>query len=196
LKSKILPKYISGNEADEVLVEGMRNGNEKAFEILYERHASPLFQFFLLKIGNREKAEDFLQNLFITLIEKSDSYNSEKRFLAWFYSIAHNMCKNYYRDNQRLTAKKEGYKQHQTSSSFEYNVDHLDYSFFSEQLNKSLASLNSDEQTSFILRFKYQFSIKEISEVLKCKEGTTKSRIFYTLKKLSSQLKQFNPYTT
>ncbi len=54
-------------KSDEVLVELMLAGKAEAFELLYDRYSTPLFQFFYAKLNDREKAEDFLQNLFMKL---------------------------------------------------------------------------------------------------------------------------------
>ena len=45
----------------------------------------------------------------------------------------------------------------------------------------------------FLLRYQQELSIKEIAAILGCPEGTVKSRIFYTLKKLSEKLQYFKP---
>ena len=94
----------------------------------------------------------------------------------------------------RRAVKDDNYDMENLVYPNDFNEAKIDSSIFSSQLNLALNKLSQDHQTSFILRFKHQFSIKEISAVLACSEGTTKSRIFYTLKKLSTELKQFNPY--
>jgi len=50
---------------------------------------------------------------------------------------------------------------------------------------------DENQCSTFILRFQENLSIKEISQILDCSEGTTKSRLFYVTQKLSSKLKQF-----
>lgn len=181
-------------KSDEVLVEQMLAGKAEAFELLYDRYSTPLFQFFYAKLNDREKAEDFLQNLFMKLLEKGHTFNGKKKFSSWFYTIAHNQCKNEYRNMSRRAVKDDNYDMENLVYPNDFNEAKIDSSIFSSQLNLALNKLSQDHQTSFILRFKHQFSIKEISAVLACSEGTTKSRIFYTLKKLSTELKQFNPY--
>ena len=53
--------------------------------------------------------------------------------------------------------------------------------------------LSENHKKTFILRFKHDLSIKDIAEILETSEGTVKSRIFYTLKKLGKNLKEFSP---
>ena len=173
----------------------MNLGNQGAFEELYERYSKPILQFFYSKLGNKEKAEDFLQNIFMKLIQSGKTFDASKKFSAWFYTIAHNQCKNEYRNLSRKAVQDDNFDLNSLVNHWDTSSERMDSSVFSEKLTLALENLGTDHQSTFILRFKHQFSIKEISTVLECSEGTTKSRIFYTLKKLASELKQFNPYS-
>ena len=50
---------------------------------------------------------------------------------------------------------------------------------------------NDNPLEEFVLRYREGFSIREISEVLECSEGTVKSRLFYTCRKLAKKLHEF-----
>ena len=180
--------------SDEKLVVLLNEGDEEAFEIIYDRYAKPLFGFFLMKLKSKEKAEDFLQNLFVKLIEKGNQFDHHKVFRTWFYTMAHNQCKNEYRSRSRSKIEYDSTEVNRLVNNWESSSERIDSSIFSEHLTLALNRLSDNHQSSFILRFKYSFSIKEISEVLDCSEGTTKSRLFYALKLLAQDLKEFNPY--
>jgi RNA polymerase sigma-70 factor (ECF subfamily) len=60
-------------------------------------------------------------------------------------------------------------------------------------LKEELEQMSESHRTTFILRFKHDLSLKEIAEITNTNEGTIKSRIFYALKKLSENLKEFKP---
>ena len=68
-----------------------------------------------------------------------------------------------------------------------------DKKIFHKRLNQELDQLSVSHKKVFIMRMKHNLSIKEIAEIMETSEGTIKSRIFYTLKKLSENLKEFNP---
>lgn len=179
---------------DEKLVVLLNKGDEEAFEILYDRYAKPLLNFFFMKLRSKEKAEDFLQNLFVKLIEKGSQFDEQKVFRIWFYTLAHNQCKNEYRSLSRSKVEYNNIEDNSLVNNWESSSERIDSSIFSEHLNLALNKLNDDQKSSFLLRFKHNFSMKEISEVLECSEGTTKSRLFYALKQLAKELKEFNPY--
>src|SRR5690606_3276565 len=84
----------------------MANGKEKAFNEIYNRYSKPLFLFFYRRLyQENNKAQDFLQDLFLKLIEKAATFDSSKKFSTWIYTIAYNMCKNEYRAHAQKEAK-------------------------------------------------------------------------------------------
>jgi len=73
-------------------------------------------------------------------------------------------------------------------------TNNLDQQIFNEALFKELDKMDYLKKETFVLRYMDDLSIKEISNVMDCSEGTVKSRLFYTLKKLSPKLSAFNPF--
>ena len=103
------------------------------------------------------------------------------------------MCKNEYRKNEiRKNASAELYKEEVKIDTNTYD-NNYDKQFFQKRLNQELEQLSDTHKKVFIMRMKHNLSVKEIAEIMETNEGTIKSRIFYTLKKLSSNLKEFNP---
>ena len=179
---------------DEVLMQGISSGDTAAFSELYGRYKNKLHYYFYKMLGgDKEKAQDFLQDLFMKLVEKPDSFDSSRKFSTWIYSIAHNMCKNEYRKLEvRKIMERDDTSESQSKSSNEMSNDKwTDIQRFNFELQHQLDKLDEDKKTTFILRFKEGLSIKEISESMSCSEGTVKSRIFYTNKFLSSKLNHF-----
>ncbi len=184
------------SKSDEELMVFINKGKEKAFNEIYLRYSRKLFLFFYQKLyQDNNRAEDFLQDLFLKIIEKAELFDHTKNFSSWIYSIAYNMCKNEYRNNARKKEKTlelniEEFKNDTTSSIVINNED--DFLLFKKNLNNELEKLDDKHSVTFTLRHQDNMSIKEISEIIGCSEGTVKSRLFYATKKLSIKLKQFN----
>lgn len=187
------PSYES--ESDEQLMTRVVRSDSRAFETLYDRHNSALLRYFHRMLWkDTEKAEDFVQDFFMKIIKAPDSFDSKRKFTTWMYSVAHNMCKNEYRrmeirkpaDFEKAAAVAEGDHGDQFGKR-------IDRKAFMKRLSGELEQLDENHRTTFVLRYEENFSIKEISEVLDCSEGTVKSRLFYTLRKLSSKLQEFSP---
>lgn len=179
---------------DEQLMEFIQRGDAAAFDELYQRYSQRLLYYFYRMFGGDEdKAQDFLQDLFLKIIEKPSQFVSKQRFHNWIFAVAHNMCKNEYR---RLSVRQIVGNTTSLDSVADGKDDNfierqLDQQIFESQMLKELKGLNPDYQTTFLLRFQENRSIKEISEILACSEGTIKSRLFHTTKKLMEQLKEF-----
>lgn len=179
-------------------MESIQRGDSSAFDELYQRYSQRLLYYFYRMFGgDEEKAQDFLQDLFLKIIEKPEQFISKHKFTSWIFTVAHNMCKNEYR---RLDVRKNAENEvnlYSMSSGFEssYNEieQNIDQKIFEDHLLKELMKMNPDYQTTFLLRFQENLSIKEISEVLECSIGTIKSRLFHTTRKLMNRLKEFNP---
>jgi RNA polymerase sigma-70 factor (ECF subfamily) len=189
--------------SDERLMELLQQGNaagQEAFDELYERYGRRmLFYFHRMFGGNHEKAQDFLQELFLKIVERPCLFNVEQSFRTWIYTVAHNMCKNEFR-HLKISKIVEPAADVEAISPVivdeeEKMENALDWKRFRAALFEELAKFDESHRATFILRHQDGFSIKEISQVLGCSEGTTKSRLFYTAKKLARQLSAFHPNT-
>ena len=91
--------------SDEELMVFIQRGNEKAFDILYDRFSRRVFYFLIRLNGNdTEAANDLLQETFIRVFDKSKLYNPEKKFSTWIITIAANLVKNAQRSATRASA--------------------------------------------------------------------------------------------
>lgn len=179
--------------SDEALMCAVAEGDERAFERLYERYHHKMLRFFFRMLGHdEEKAQDFLQDLFMKLIEKAHLYHADKRFSTWVYAIATNMCKNEYRSMsvRKIMRPWEETLSHDIAE--EANVEAaLHVAHFEDCLKEEIESLSEKHKEVFLLRYQEELSLKEISEILACSEGTVKSRIFYAIRRLSKALQAF-----
>lgn len=192
-----LRKKKYGQLSDEELMKYSRNGDEAAFAAIYDRYASPLFGYFCRMLKHdREKAEDFVQDLFSKIIHQPGSYDPNRPFKTWLYSIANNMCKNEYRSiavRQKAGDYLSNGSELRTAQNSRVENQHDD-AVFREALQSALNELDDKQRSAFVMRYEEELSIKEIAAVFECSEGTVKSRLFYTLRKLNERLHAFNPH--
>ncbi len=78
--------------SDERLVALVRNGEEAAFEALYERHASELLSFCVYMLGSRQDAEDAVQATFSSAYTALRRDNRPVSLRPWLFAIARNDC--------------------------------------------------------------------------------------------------------
>jgi len=178
--------------SDEQLMGLIRKGDASSFDELYKRYSHRLLHFFYRMLnGDEDKAQDFLQDICLKIVEKADTFNPEGKFSSWIFTIASNMCKNEYRSmRKRISMDNETIDRNYVGpeKAIEEEIDHKN---FCDYLYKELYELGYDKRSVFLLRFQEHRTIKEISQILGCAEGTVKSRLFYTTQLLSNRLKVF-----
>lgn len=173
--------------SDSELMQQIVQGDQAAFSELYHRYKGRMYYYFYRMLGNTaELANDFLQELFMKIIEKPESYNPAFSFSTWLYSVANNMCKNEYR--------RRGIRQeyHEMEAS-QPQIDYLNESTIApeqviEKIFETLGFLGEEHRSAFLLRYREGFSIREVAEILELPEGTVKSRLFYAKKMLAEKL--------
>ena len=176
--------------SDEALMDKASQGSERALEVIYHRYSQPLLRYFYRMLWqDKPKAEDFLHDLFIRILDNRTAFDSSRKFSTWLYSIAHNMCKNEYR---RQAFRKQANSLIVISDHTHESVsNHLDQLAFQQKLDQVLCEEDEDVRAMFTLRFELEMDVSEIARVLQCPEGTVKSRLFYLKKRLASRLQHY-----
>lgn len=178
---------------DDRLMELVRAGDEAAFTAIYDRYAGRVLNYFHRMLWqDRALAQDHLQELFTKLARDPASYDPARPFRTWLFSVAHNMCKNAYR-HHAVVQEAAGHLRHAPDREEATAGRALDHDLFRARLDAELDRLEPEHKTTFVMRFHQELPIKEIAAIMVCSEGTVKSRIFYTLKKLAERLKEFGP---
>ncbi|MEA3444255.1 MAG: RNA polymerase sigma factor [Bacteroidota bacterium] len=183
-------KYLSDEELMRLIVKGNRN----AFSGIYDRYHKRMLNFFFKMLyRDKEKARDFSHDLFMKIIEKPELFKSDKKFSTWIFVVASNMCKNEYR-SRAVRANGSLHPGLSINEAEHENIhSQIDLAKFKTRLNNEIDELNPQQKNVFVMRFQQEMPIKEIAEIMDCSEGTIKSRIFYSLKKMAEKLKEFNP---
>ena len=181
--------------ADEELVERIGQEDSEAFDELYRRYSRRLLYYLYRMLGGQEeKAQDFLQELFLKVLEKNTPFAASQRFSTWIFSVAHNMCCNEYRRLEvrgSTTGAELGLKVQKEQDGYHHAERSLDQKVFKQSLLCELARLDEDKRSTFLLRYQENCSIREISAILGCPIGTVKSRLFYTSRLLAARLRAF-----
>jgi RNA polymerase sigma-70 factor (ECF subfamily) len=178
---------------DEDLMRSFVEGDRKAFEQIYDRYEAFMVNFFYRKLWNdRIKAEDFAHDLFTKIVDKPESFDLNRNFKTWLFSVANNMCKNEYKKQEvrKNTAYDvpEGVEAKDATRAPDTEVDAGN---FNEQLKIELSKLNDKHREVFMLRHFEGLSLNEIAETLEINAGTVKSRLHHATKTLAEKLAVF-----
>jgi RNA polymerase sigma-70 factor (ECF subfamily) len=184
---------------DERLMQDIQRGDVSAFDELYGRYSRRLLSYFYRELGeDKHKAQDFLQDLFLKIVEKPQLFDTQRTFSSWIFSVAYNMCKNEYRrlDVRKNTESEIRMKEltNRLETDGQDPEQRMNQRTFQQAVLAELEEFGDGQRSAFLLRYQQNLSIAEIAEVLGCSEGTVKSRLFYTTQKLANRLKAFNPH--
>ena len=86
---------------DGAVVGAFLEGEERAFEELVTRYQTRLLNFVFRTIGDREKGEDLVQEVFVRVYRHMHRFDRSKKFSTWIYTIASNLAKNELRNRSR-----------------------------------------------------------------------------------------------
>ena len=167
-------------------------GSEAAFEVLYDRYSTRMHShFYRMLYQDAERADDFTQDLFMKIVERPEMFDPNRRFSTWLYTVAGNMIKNEYRRNGKYQFTHQ-VPEAEVPDCHAYLPDSYDRDLFDRELQTAVNDLEDHHKECFVLRYQEEKSVKEISEIVGCPEGTVKSRLFYSVKKISNKLKIFS----
>jgi RNA polymerase sigma-70 factor (ECF subfamily) len=171
---------------DGAVVRACLEGEGRAFTELVLRYQTRLLNFVYRSIGDRERAEDLVQEAFIRVHRHLQRFDQSKKFSTWIYTIASNLAKNELRNRNRnplvlfQTVKKNWEADHRPLQFEDVRSrpdDLYRKRYLRELVEASVAQLPEHHRVVFVLRELEGKSYEEIAEITGCNLGTVKSRL-------------------
>ena len=171
---------------DAGVVTAFLGGEERAFEELVDRYQARLLNFVYRTVGDRERAEDLVQEVFIRVYRHLHRFDRSKKFSTWVYTIASNLAKNELRNRSRnplvlFQTVKKNWDDEDRPLQFEDTTSRPDDMYrkrrLRELVEQSVAQLPEHHRSVFVLRELEGKSYEEIAEITGCNLGTVKSRL-------------------
>ena len=169
---------------EKVLVERAKNGDKAAFAQLVNTYSDRIYNLALRILRKKEDAEDVLQETFLTVLEKLNTFDGRSSFFTWIYRIATNASL------MRLRKKKVVFQELSDHSDFQENVESrvfIDWTqdpaanvFTGEvktKIDEAINKLSDIYRSVFVLRDIEGLSIKETSAILGITEENVKLRL-------------------
>ena len=182
------------------LVERLRAGEPAAFREMVECYQRDVYALAYDLCGNHHDAEDLSQEVFIKVFRAIGSFRADAKLGSWLYRITMNA----HIDNKRrkpvqlvsidaghddeaqpsdrsLEFAASGARPDQTAGAARFQVD----------VENALDALSTQERAVFVLRHYHDMKIGEISQSLSIAEGTVKSLLFRSMRKLRDRLAHY-----
>ena len=181
--------------SSEDLMDKAAEGDEFAFEILVRRHETSILNLIYRYVGDRTKARDLAQEVFIRVWRAANRYEPKAKFSTWIYSITANLCLNELKSIKgRKMIQLEAEEDRQ---SFHYET-HSDVSQSPEDLllaeersrriSEALQSLPENQRMALILKRYDNLPYDEIARVMGCSVSAVESLLVRAKRNLQEKL--------
>jgi RNA polymerase sigma-70 factor (ECF subfamily) len=175
-----------GERSDSEVVQASLDGDSRAFGELVARYDQRLLNFVYRTIGDRERAQDLVQETFVRVYRHLHRFDQTKKFSTWIYTIASNLAKNELRNRSRnplvlfQTIKKNWDADHRPLEweDTQYKPDDLFRKrHLRQKVEEAVRQLPEHHRMVFVLRELEGKTYEEIAEITDCNLGTVKSRL-------------------
>ena len=161
--------------ADADLASRLREGDVTAYEELYRRHGARLYNLAYRMLGQAADAEDLLQETFLQVFRRIDTFKGEAAFGTWLYRMAMNLCLDRLRSKagktDRQTTSIEDVREYRLAGRGPLDsVKRLD-------LERAIARLPDACRAAFLLHDVEGFEHQEVGRLLGVSDGTSKSQV-------------------
>lgn len=162
------------------IVELLRERNEKAISLLYDHYGDTLFGVAYKVVKDDELAQDVLQESFVKIWKKSDTYDSSKaKLFTWLFRITRNTAIDKLRS---VNTKTEREIQMDVSDVYNLGIDSIKPEFL--DVRENLEKIEEKYQIVLDALFFQGMTQQEASDELDIPLGTIKSRLKIGLREL------------
>jgi len=183
--------------SSEDLMVRIAEGDDDAFEILVNRHQTPVLNLVYRFVGDRTQAKDLAQEVFLKVWQSAKSYKPEAKFTTWVYRITANLCINELKSSRRKRWFSFHRSDEDSENSMEDSIsdgspnaeDLLLAKERSSQISGVLQSLPDNQRMALILKRYDDLSYQEIAQILGCSVSAVESLLFRAKRALQEKLK-------
>lgn len=173
-------------ERDENLMAQVAFGRTDPLEVLVRRHATALLTFLARMIGDRHRAEELFQEVFLTVWLKREQYQFPRPFRPWLYTIALNRCRALFRLKSPIPVALPGdVTDPATDDSPEEQAISAETA---ELVSAAVTRLPPQQRAVVVLRVWQGLPYGRIAEIVDCSEGTVRSHMHHALASLRTTL--------
>lgn len=183
--------------SDTEIIEQLKQGSERAFKKLVDKHQKLVVNTCYGLVHNREDAEDIAQEVFVEVYRNIDKFRADAKLSTWLYRIAVNRSLNHIRNNKKhrwfsavkdeVAAKNRELLQVRTSKTDEPEYD-LENKQRAIILKEAINSLPKNQKVAFTLSKYEELSYQEIAEVMDLSVSSVESLLFRAKKGLQKKL--------
>jgi RNA polymerase sigma-70 factor (ECF subfamily) len=177
---------VEGSMSDRAIVQQVLAGDVEAFSQIVDRHYPRCARIALRIVGNREDAEEAIQDAFLRAFKALDDYEDRERFSAWLTRILVNQCRTVLARTKRRDAV-----------FLDLDVRQLDFAVDAEEgdgpwpeLDRVLDRLPADQREAIVLKYADDLTYQEMSRITGAGESALKMRVQRAFARLRALLQE------
>ena len=180
--------------ADEELILEFQNGQEWAFEELFQKYKTPIFNFAMRLLCNRADAEDVVADVFMKLYTHKHSYKPQAKFSTWLFTIARNTGISRTRTRNRFSSlwvsgdQPGMYEEIAVPDPGPLPPEQLIGRETARTVQEAVAKLPDDQKEALILREYHSFKYDDIAAIMGCSLENVKILIYRARVRLRKEL--------
>src|SRR4051812_20090673 len=177
---------VEDSMSDRVIIRQVLAGDVEAFAQLVDRHYARCARIALRIVGNREDAEEAIQDTFLRAFKALDDYEDRERFSAWLTRILVNQCRTVLSRSKRRDAV-----------FLDLDLRQLDFAIDADQadglwpeLDRVLDQLPADQREAIVLKYADDLTYQEMSRITGAGESALKMRVQRAFARLRALLQE------
>jgi len=177
--------------SDEQIINGCKNGKRHAFNMLYKKYAAIMLGVCLRYSGNKVEAEDILQEGFIKVFKKIESFERKGKFQNWLRRIMVNTAINHYNANKRFNRDEEFDPTKEIHTGMDLHEEEPYGDALSLTADELMALINNLPQGYRMVFNLYVFegmTHQEIADIMEIGVSTSKSQLSKARKYLRKEI--------
>jgi RNA polymerase sigma factor (sigma-70 family) len=186
-------RILGGACSDHELVARVREGEDRAFEVLFERYRPRITAYIRGMVHDHARAEDIAQEVFLSALRRMRETDRSIAFKPWIYEIAKNACIDAHRRARR--AQEVSYDHDEALAAADHGrlvstravADAVETRESLENLQGAIGSLSESHADILVLRELEGLSYQEIGERLGMSRASVESTLFRARKRLESE---------
>ncbi len=174
----IFGKSLTLMQNDNFLIQQLKDKDERALSLLYDKYAGAIYSVIIKMVRDEGKAQNLLQDTFMTVWDKAESYDASKgRFYTWVFRIARNKTLNFLRKVEPLIQTDDFSVYDSKEEAISIDAKYL-------ELNGAITTLEEHHKKAIELVYFKGLTHKEAHQQMDVPLGTFKSYVRQALKQL------------
>lgn len=160
----------------------LKSGDSDAFAFFYDKYVVRIYRFVLIKVSNKQVAEDLTQEIFLKVWQHLVDKKDIRSFQSFIFRIAYNSVVDHYRQNNKQELPLDYANENEDLSTDD--ASDIDQKIDSDVLLQKIRELKPEYQEVLLLRYIESLSIDEIAEITQKEKNNIRVLIHRALNKL------------